>query len=340
MFLVKRQYVLIGVVIAFTAGAVIMSRTPVQHEEKQTKQTTIRETEVPKEVGNADEETLFADVLDLDGKVLTKTIKLETKKKQYEKALVQAEESKEKAKKFREDEANGYKEIPWYDLFGRWDRFAFRRDALARLDSEAAEDRERAEKREREVAKIEEELQGLKEELSGKKARLSIMRSVSHDISEDDWFEIRGMQERVANRLVDYRPEGQLPPFIPPLRDGEITSPFGYRVHPIRGEVIFHSGVDIGADYGEPVYASNHGIVVLSEWYGGFGNAVILAHGDGLYTLYGHNEELLVKEGDRVQQGQVIARAGSTGLSTGPHVHFSMWIDNELVDGAPYIFGR
>ena len=118
---------------------------------------------------------------------------------------------------------------------------------------------------------------------------------------------------------------------------GELTSPFGYRTHPIYGDERFHSGIDIGVDYGTPVLASNNGVVVLSEWYGGFGNAVIISHGNGAWTLYGHNSELLVNEGDNVKRGQAIALAGSTGNSTGPHVHFSMWQNEELVDPLDYV---
>ena len=122
-----------------------------------------------------------------------------------------------------------------------------------------------------------------------------------------------------------------LPPFIMPTQ-GTITSNFGYRIHPIFGTEKYHSGTDIGVDYGTPIKASNYGLVIYSGWYGGFGNTVILSHAEGVYTLYGHNSELKVNEGDIVRQGQVVALAGSTGYSTGPHCHFSMWINNSLVD--------
>lgn len=122
-----------------------------------------------------------------------------------------------------------------------------------------------------------------------------------------------------------------LPPFIMPTH-GTITSNFGYRIHPISGTKKYHSGIDIGVDYGTPIKASNFGLVVYSGWYGGFGNTIILSHAEGVYTLYGHNSELKVNEGEIVRQGQIVALAGSTGYSTGPHCHFSMWINNALVD--------
>ena len=127
-----------------------------------------------------------------------------------------------------------------------------------------------------------------------------------------------------------------LPPFIMPTH-GTITSDFGYRTHPIFKTQKFHSGTDIGVDYNTPIKASNYGLVVYSGWYGGFGNTVILSHDDGVYTLYGHNSEVKVQEGEMVKQGQVIALAGSTGYSTGPHCHFSMWINNALVDPMEHV---
>ena len=129
---------------------------------------------------------------------------------------------------------------------------------------------------------------------------------------------------------------GNLPPFIMPVH-GTITSQFGYRIHPISGVKKYHSGTDIGVDTGTPVKASNYGLVIYSGWYSGFGNAVILSHADGVYTLYGHNSKLLVSKGDKVEQGETIALAGSTGYSTGPHCHFSMWINNELVNPLDYV---
>lgn len=118
---------------------------------------------------------------------------------------------------------------------------------------------------------------------------------------------------------------------------GPITSMFGYRTHPVLGGTRYHSGVDIAVDYGTPILASNFGIVTEADYDGGFGNKVVISHGNGVETLYGHNSKLLVEEGEFVHQGQAIALAGSTGLSTGPHCHFTMKIDGELVDPLDYV---
>lgn len=119
--------------------------------------------------------------------------------------------------------------------------------------------------------------------------------------------------------------------------NGVITSPFGYREHPIFGRTILHSGYDIGVDYGTPVHAADGGVVVEADWISGYGYAVIIDHGNGLSTLYGHNESLAVSAGQAVSQGQVIAYAGSTGNSTGPHVHFEVRANGDPVDPATYL---
>ena len=118
---------------------------------------------------------------------------------------------------------------------------------------------------------------------------------------------------------------------------GEITSPYGYRVHPIWGTTIYHSGIDIGVDEGTPVHAADGGVVVWSGWMGGYGYAVVIDHGNGLSTLYGHNSELSVDEGQSVAKGQVISYAGSTGNSTGPHVHFEVRANGDPVDPMGYL---
>lgn len=118
---------------------------------------------------------------------------------------------------------------------------------------------------------------------------------------------------------------------------GPITSPFGWRTHPIFGTSRFHSGIDIGADYGDQVVAADSGIVVSSGWLGGYGKAVIIDHGGGISTLYAHNSELLVEEGARVQKGQLISYVGSTGYSTGPHLHFEVREDGSPVSPMGYL---
>lgn len=113
---------------------------------------------------------------------------------------------------------------------------------------------------------------------------------------------------------------------------GRITSRFGRRRHPIYGYVRMHKGIDIKTRYGAPVRAAASGVVTKAGRYGGYGRLVEIRHDDGTRTRYGHNSRLLVRRGERVAQGQVIARAGSTGVSTGSHVHFEIVVRNRPVN--------
>lgn len=124
--------------------------------------------------------------------------------------------------------------------------------------------------------------------------------------------------------------------FIWPCDSRYITSYFGYRIHPLTGIYTGHTGLDIGCSMYDPIYAADSGTVILSQWYGGYGYAVVIDHGDGISTLYGHNEELHVSVGEKVSKGQTIASAGSTGWSTGPHLHFEVRINGEYVDPMNY----
>ena len=118
---------------------------------------------------------------------------------------------------------------------------------------------------------------------------------------------------------------------------GPITSEFGWRTHPIFGNARFHSGLDIGGDYGMPIHAAASGVVIEAGWIGGYGNTVMIEHGSGVVTLYGHNESLAVGVGQHVNQGDVIAYCGSTGNSTGPHCHFEVRLDGEPVSPWNYL---
>ncbi|MFB3882556.1 MAG: murein hydrolase activator EnvC [Armatimonadota bacterium] len=118
---------------------------------------------------------------------------------------------------------------------------------------------------------------------------------------------------------------------------GRLSSPYGYRVHPIYGVRKLHTGLDLAAGSGTPIHAAGDGTVVFSGRWGGYGNCVILDHGGGTATLYGHCSRLAVSEGQNVTQGQTIAYVGSTGLSTGPHLHFEVRRDGHPVDPMGYL---
>jgi len=135
---------------------------------------------------------------------------------------------------------------------------------------------------------------------------------------ETQWFEASGVG----------RQTGGLQQPVP----GRMTSGFGYRVHPILGYRRFHGGLDFGAAYGTPILAATDGRVAQAGWGGGYGKVVQLSHGGGLATRYGHMSRIAVTPGQTVRQGQVIGYVGSTGLSTGPHLHYEMFRNGQLVD--------
>jgi murein DD-endopeptidase MepM/ murein hydrolase activator NlpD len=122
-----------------------------------------------------------------------------------------------------------------------------------------------------------------------------------------------------------------------PCASTNLTSYFGYRVHPIFGTRKLHSGMDVGAGAGTPIYAAGNGLVVESGWTGGYGKAVIIDHGGGIATLYAHSSELYVYPGQKVKRGQLIAAIGSTGFSTGPHLHFEVRVNGVPVDPLAYL---
>ncbi len=118
---------------------------------------------------------------------------------------------------------------------------------------------------------------------------------------------------------------------------GTLTSHFGWRTDPMHGGRRFHGGVDLAAPMGMPIYAPQAGVVVYSGYYGGYGNVVVLHHGNSLYTLYGHASRRLVGAGQSVARGQAIALVGSTGRSTGPHLHFEVHYNRQYVDPLVYL---
>jgi hypothetical protein len=122
-----------------------------------------------------------------------------------------------------------------------------------------------------------------------------------------------------------------------PVRSGYISSKFGYRKHPIYRRTKFHAGVDFASKRGSPVVATADGVVVFSGWQSGYGRLVEVKHMDGLVTRYAHNQKNLVKEGDMVKKGQTIAKLGSSGRSTGPHVHFEVRKRGKAVNPLKYV---
>lgn len=119
-----------------------------------------------------------------------------------------------------------------------------------------------------------------------------------------------------------------------------ITSDYGIREHPIQGVVKQHTGIDIGnAGFGAPVIAAADGVVTMASYYGGYGNCVMINHGNGISTLYGHGQKILTTVGTEVKKGDLIMEVGSTGNSTGPHLHFEVRVNGSPVNPKSYLQG-
>lgn len=125
-------------------------------------------------------------------------------------------------------------------------------------------------------------------------------------------------------------------PSIWPVK-GWVTSDFGSRISPFSLVRDFHQGLDIAAQWGTPIVAPADGVVTFAGYRGGYGKMVIIDHGFGVVTKFGHTSEILVKEGDKVAKGSKLAKVGSTGHSTGPHLHYEVHVDGVAVDPMKYI---
>ncbi len=121
---------------------------------------------------------------------------------------------------------------------------------------------------------------------------------------------------------------------------GKISSNFGMREHPSHGGRRLHTGIDITMPKGTPLHATADGVVSFSARSGGNGNIVVIEHGHGLSSVYAHNTRNVVKPGQTVRRGEVIAYSGSTGVSTGPHLHYEVWRNGQSVNPAPFLDGK
>ena len=119
--------------------------------------------------------------------------------------------------------------------------------------------------------------------------------------------------------------------------EGKVNSEFGYRSDPFRSRFGFHSGIDIDAKYGEPVVATADGVVTKAGWHHSYGKTVIVDHEDGFETLYGHLSAINVKKGQTITVGEVIGKAGSTGRSTGTHLHYEIVKNGKRIDPSNYL---
>lgn len=163
--------------------------------------------------------------------------------------------------------------------------------------------------------------------------------------SEAEYDRIAGEMQSVSNQIAELSRQAAANGSVP-MGDGTLiwptpscttnSSAYGWRIHPIYGTRKFHAGEDIPAGYGAEILAAASGRVVTAGWVSGYGNYTVIDHGGGLMTAYGHQSSFAVSVGQTVTQGQVIGYVGSTGNSTGPHLHFEVYVNGATVDPKSY----
>ena len=247
-------------------------------------------------------------------------------------------------------------------LFGASDftDFVTRYDLLRRilqLDAEliakAKAEREFIAQKKKELERNIAAIQGLRQVAVEKKeqvtsryqAKLSILDSLESqkDETERAYNDLQRASKRIEQMIRARKGGSNVPSgnivsgtYIWPT-NGVVTSSFGWRTHPIFGKQILHAGMDIGADYGENVVAADGGVVVTAGEISGYGETVIIEHNATYSTLYAHSSELLVSEGQVVKKGQLIARVGETGYTTGPNLHFEVRVNGSPTDPQEYL---
>lgn len=172
-----------------------------------------------------------------------------------------------------------------------------------------------------------------KDNLSELRALIKMVEDAK--LKEDD---VESKIAKKENELKNYL--DSLPTYWPIDSMEEPASDFGMRLHPIYKRRIQHDGVDIGSGIGSPIYAAGAGKVILAGWNGGYGKCVIISHGNGFKTVYGHLSAINVKVGDWVKKGQLIAKMGNTGTSTSSHLHFEIRINDVPVEPTQFLEKR
>lgn len=206
--------------------------------------------------------------------------------------------------------------------------------------------REEVEQKKTEVETLQAELQESKKVTEDEKAVIEAKKAeVAKDNEELDKMndELQAEADRMTSVIASTGSSSSNSTYTggvlewPTPSSSIITSPFGYRNHPISGTYSFHTGIDIGAYSGSAILAANGGTVILAGWNGGYGNCVIVDHGGGITTLYAHCSSINVSKGQSVSRGQTIARVGSTGNSTGPHLHFEVRLNGAYKNPLNYV---
>lgn len=211
-----------------------------------------------------------------------------------------------------------------------------------KVEKEAKSTELKALKKEKDAkyASLTDEQKKLQEQVDEYDDQMEVLKKKEKELVEkekEEALKTQAIAKNNSNNNTVVKSTGQLGWPVP--SSSTITSPYGYRYHPITGAYKFHAGIDIGASYGTDIVAADSGTVFLASdgYNGGYGNYVIINHGNGITTRYAHCSSLCVTEGQTVTKGQVIAKIGSTGASTGNHCHFEVRINGETQDPRNYV---
>ncbi len=240
--------------------------------------------------------------------------------KQDQEVLVDFKEEKQKIKKLEEVEKKNLdqlSELKERQLKSKAELVVVEKE----LKERAAELQQEIDKQKRIISKKLSELRSIEAEIKAFEAKLAAQRAKKNQANGKVTF--------IGGSSKGWR--------WPLPANRAVRSPFGVRIHPIYGTRRMHNGIDITSPTGTPIVAAKSGTVVLARYFGGYGNAVVISHGNGLSTMYAHASSLNVSAGQSVKAGQVIARVGSTGWSTGPHLHFGVKTGGGWVNPLGYV---
>ena len=183
-----------------------------------------------------------------------------------------------------------------------------------------------------EISKLNDEQKAIQDEINKYEEDNADLRAYFNNTSTSSATAVTPSGTTTSNTVTSSSASG----FIKPS-GGSVTCYYGPRIHPVTGANSFHTGVDFGASYGSPIVAAKSGVVTTATYNTAYGNMVIIDHGDGTSTLYAHASSFAISVGQTVSQGQTIAYVGSTGYSTGPHLHFEIRINGQHVNPLPYL---
>jgi len=222
------------------------------------------------------------------------------------------------------------------------------RDEVAAQRAQIQQRKAEAEAAASEVQKVRDQIAALRAEIEPARAEAAAAAKAEEDQIasirgqkaqwEREWAELQAISDSIAAQLrlrgggsgvagaCQFRPT-----------PGATVSGFGTRTNPIGGGIGFHAGIDVAVSSGTPIRACRSGTVMIAGWQGGYGNTVVIDHGGGMATLYAHQSSVAVSVGEQVLAGEVIGYVGSTGNSTGPHLHFEVRIAGNPVDPSPYL---